>query len=80
MNYRYSSHHHNHPFVQQNGEEKNKIEKNGGILSPLWGVCFNPQKDDGEELLVSIDWSQTLTFFDVTGKQVAKLAKPAYLD
>lgn len=56
----------------RNGDEKVKVERPGGALSPVWGVCWNPSSDDGGEVLAVVDWGQTLSFYNTSGKQVGK--------
>ena len=53
----------------QTGEEKLKIEKSGGIISPISGLAFNPLPED--DTLAVIDWSQSLFFLNTLGKQVS---------
>ncbi|XP_067933831.1 intraflagellar transport protein 122 homolog isoform X2 [Watersipora subatra] len=56
----------------KNGEEKSKIDRPGGALSPIWSVAWSPAKDEPQELLAVADWGRTLSFFHLTGKQVGK--------
>lgn len=59
----------------QNGEEKNRIERLGGPLAPIWGVSFCPLKEDDSDIFVTVDWTQTLSFYDSNGKQVISYTK-----
>ncbi|XP_054168644.1 intraflagellar transport protein 122 homolog [Oppia nitens] len=54
------------------GEEKNRIERLGGPMAPIWGVSFCPLKEDDIDIFVSVDWTQTLSFYDINGKAIAK--------
>ncbi|XP_013786897.1 intraflagellar transport protein 122 homolog [Limulus polyphemus] len=58
------------------GEEKHRIERPKGNLSPVWGVCFNPVREDEADVwgdvLAVVDWSRTLSFYNLAGKQVGK--------
>uniref|UniRef100_A0A6I8SFF2 Intraflagellar transport protein 122 homolog n=1 Tax=Xenopus tropicalis TaxID=8364 RepID=A0A6I8SFF2_XENTR len=56
----------------KNGEEKVKIERPGGALSPIWSICWNPSKDDHNDILAVADWGQKLSFYQLSGKQVGK--------
>uniref|UniRef100_M4ASM8 Intraflagellar transport protein 122 homolog n=1 Tax=Xiphophorus maculatus TaxID=8083 RepID=M4ASM8_XIPMA len=55
----------------KNGEEKVKIERPGGSLSPIWSIAWNPSRDDHDTLAVA-DWGQKLSFYQLSGKQVLK--------
>jgi hypothetical protein len=63
----------------QNGEEKNRIERLGGPLAPIWGVSFCPLKEDDSDIFVTVDWTQALSFYDSNGKQVISYTKILYL-
>ncbi|XP_055948629.1 intraflagellar transport protein 122 homolog isoform X1 [Argiope bruennichi] len=57
----------------RNGDEKLKIERPGGIAAQVWGVCWSPIKDSsGDHVLAVVDWGQTLSFYNTTGKQVGR--------
>ncbi|XP_073447982.1 intraflagellar transport protein 122 homolog [Aquarana catesbeiana] len=56
----------------KNGEEKVKIERPGGTLSPVWSICWNPSKDEHNDILAVADWGQKLSFYQLSGKQVGK--------
>ncbi|XP_056380930.1 intraflagellar transport protein 122 homolog isoform X1 [Hyla sarda] len=56
----------------KNGEEKVKIERPGGSLSPIWSICWNPSKDEHNDILAVADWGQKLSFYQLSGKQVGK--------
>ncbi|CAG2114932.1 unnamed protein product, partial [Medioppia subpectinata] len=56
----------------RNGEEKNRIERMGGPLAPIWGVSFCPLKDEDSDAIVSVDWTQSMSFYDLNGKAIAK--------
>ncbi|XP_074605343.1 intraflagellar transport protein Oseg1 [Brevipalpus obovatus] len=54
------------------GDELIRIEKQGGSSPPIWGVCFCPKKDlETPDVIAAADWSQSLNFFDLSGKQVS---------
>lgn len=55
---------------RQTGEEKFRIERLGGPLAPVWGVSFNPVREDDLEVIAAVDWTQMLSFYDISGKQV----------
>ncbi|RWS28956.1 intraflagellar transport protein 122-like protein, partial [Leptotrombidium deliense] len=54
------------------GEEKMKVERIGTPLQHISGVSFCTIKDSDCELLAVVDWSQNLSFYDMSGKQVGK--------
>lgn len=54
------------------GEERYRIERPGGAQTPVWGVSWNPNKDENNEVLAVVDWGQTLSFYNLTGKQIGK--------
>uniref|UniRef100_A0A5F8HKP1 Intraflagellar transport protein 122 homolog n=1 Tax=Monodelphis domestica TaxID=13616 RepID=A0A5F8HKP1_MONDO len=56
----------------KNGEEKVKIERPGGALSPIWSICWNPSRDEHNDILAVADWGQKLSFYQLSGKQVGK--------
>ncbi|KAI8511589.1 intraflagellar transport protein 122 homolog [Branchiostoma floridae x Branchiostoma belcheri] len=56
----------------KNGEEKVKIERPGGAISPIWSLEWNPSKDEPFDILTVADWSQKLSFYQLSGKQVGK--------
>nr|DBA18477.1 TPA: hypothetical protein GDO54_016716 [Pyxicephalus adspersus] len=56
----------------KNGEEKVKIERPGGSLSPVWSICWNPFKDEHNDILAVADWGQKLSFYQLSGKQIGK--------
>ncbi|XP_073431059.1 intraflagellar transport protein 122 homolog isoform X1 [Dendrobates tinctorius] len=56
----------------KNGEEKVKIERPGGSLSPIWSIFWNPSKDEHNDILAVADWGQKLSFYQLSGKQVGK--------
>ncbi|XP_029457277.1 intraflagellar transport protein 122 homolog isoform X3 [Rhinatrema bivittatum] len=56
----------------KNGEEKVKIERPGGTLSPIWSISWNPSKDEHNDILVVADWGQKLSFYQLSGKQIGK--------
>ncbi|XP_065343413.1 intraflagellar transport protein 122 homolog [Cloeon dipterum] len=51
------------------GEEKSRLERPGLFQSPIWGLAFNPAKDDGCDTLCVADWSQTLSFYAPVNKK-----------
>ncbi|XP_005000652.1 intraflagellar transport protein 122 homolog isoform X5 [Cavia porcellus] len=56
----------------KNGEEKVKIERPGGSLSPIWSICWNPSREEHNDILAVADWGQKLSFYQLSGKQVGK--------
>ncbi|XP_043934565.1 intraflagellar transport protein 122 homolog [Protopterus annectens] len=56
----------------KNGEEKVKIERPSGALSPVWSICWNPSKDEHNDVLAVADWGQRLSFYHLSGKQIGK--------
>ncbi|XP_004870514.1 intraflagellar transport protein 122 homolog isoform X2 [Heterocephalus glaber] len=56
----------------KNGEEKVKIERTGGSLSPIWSICWNPSREEHNDILAIADWGQKLSFYQLSGKQVGK--------
>ncbi|KAI6077329.1 Intraflagellar transport protein 122-like protein isoform X1 [Aix galericulata] len=56
----------------KNGEEKVKIERTGGVSSPIWSICWNPSRDERNDTLAVADWGQKLSFYQLSGKQIGK--------
>uniref|UniRef100_A0A8C0D620 Intraflagellar transport protein 122 homolog n=1 Tax=Balaenoptera musculus TaxID=9771 RepID=A0A8C0D620_BALMU len=56
----------------KNGEEKVKIERPGGSLSPVWSICWNPSREEHNDILAVADWGQKLSFYQLSGKQIGK--------
>ncbi|XP_071406264.1 intraflagellar transport protein 122 homolog isoform X2 [Pithys albifrons albifrons] len=56
----------------KNGDEKVKIERPGGSSSPIWSICWNPSRDDRNDILAVADWGQKLSFYHLSGKQIGK--------
>lgn len=58
----------------QNGEETGKIERPNGSSSAIWGLAFASVLEDGveKELLCVADWGQTLSIYNVLGRQMVK--------
>lgn len=56
----------------KNGEEKVKIERPGGSLSPIWSICWNPSREERNDILAVADWGQKLSFYQLSGKQIGK--------
>ncbi|KAM9276932.1 intraflagellar transport protein 122 homolog isoform 4-T4 [Morus bassanus] len=56
----------------KNGEEKVKIERTGGASSPIWSICWNPSRDERNDVLAVADWGQKLSFYQLSGKQIGK--------
>ncbi|XP_029851883.1 intraflagellar transport protein 122 homolog isoform X4 [Aquila chrysaetos chrysaetos] len=56
----------------KNGEEKVKIERTGGASSPIWSICWNPSRDERNDILAVADWGQKLSFYQLSGKQIGK--------
>ncbi|XP_054721497.1 LOW QUALITY PROTEIN: intraflagellar transport protein 122 homolog [Uloborus diversus] len=55
----------------RNGDEKVKIERPGGSI--VWCVSWSPVKDsNGDQVLAVADWNQTLSFYNVSGKQIGR--------
>lgn len=55
----------------KNGDEKLKIERPDAANSPVWCVEWIKTKNSADILAVA-DWSQKLSFYHITGKQVNK--------
>ncbi|KAI8925767.1 hypothetical protein BC831DRAFT_459392 [Entophlyctis helioformis] len=51
------------------GEEKVRIERGS---SPVWSVAWSPATDLESDVLAVTDWSQKLSFFQLSGRQVGK--------
>jgi hypothetical protein len=45
----------------------------GGPLAAIWGVSFCPIKEEDSDIIVTVDWTQSLNFYDLNGKQVSYL-------
>ncbi|XP_015239030.1 PREDICTED: intraflagellar transport protein 122 homolog, partial [Cyprinodon variegatus] len=56
----------------KNGEEKVKIERPGGSLSPIWSIAWSPSKDEHNDVLAVADWGQKLSFYKLSGQQIRK--------
>uniref|UniRef100_A0A4W3GC19 Intraflagellar transport protein 122 homolog n=1 Tax=Callorhinchus milii TaxID=7868 RepID=A0A4W3GC19_CALMI len=56
----------------KSGEEKVRIERPGGSLSPIWSICWNPSKEEHNDILAVADWGQRLSFYQLSGKQIGK--------
>nr|XP_020668848.1 intraflagellar transport protein 122 homolog isoform X1 [Pogona vitticeps] len=56
----------------KNGEEKVKIERPGGSLSPVWSISWNPSREEHNDILAVADWGQKLSFYQLSGKQIGK--------
>eukprot|EP00057_Strongylocentrotus_purpuratus_P025672 XP_011680146.1 PREDICTED: intraflagellar transport protein 122 homolog [Strongylocentrotus purpuratus] len=56
----------------KNGEEKLKIERPGGGLSPIWSLQWNPSKEESTDNLAVLDWGQKLSFYNISGSQISK--------
>jgi intraflagellar transport protein 122 len=50
------------------GEELKKIERPG----PVWSLEWCPNKNDSHDILAVADWSQKLSLYHISGKQVGK--------
>ncbi|KAM6062279.1 intraflagellar transport protein 122 homolog isoform 5-T5 [Chlamydotis macqueenii] len=56
----------------KNGDEKVKIERTGAASSPIWSICWNPSRDERNDVLAVADWGQKLSFYQLSGKQIGK--------
>ena len=56
------------------GEEKSRIERPGGPAASVHGLAWNPSRDDTHDILAVADWSQTLSFYTLSGKLVSCLS------
>ncbi|XP_069871711.1 intraflagellar transport protein 122 homolog isoform X5 [Dipodomys merriami] len=56
----------------KNGEEKVKIERPGGVYSPVWSICWSPSREEHNDILAVADWGQKLSFYQLSGKQIGK--------
>lgn len=54
------------------GDEKVKIERPGGVNSPIFGLAWNPPAAGSADILCVIDWSQTLSFYSLGGQAIGK--------
>ncbi|CAH1783917.1 unnamed protein product [Owenia fusiformis] len=54
------------------GEEKVKIDRPGGGLSPIWSITWNPSREEAYDILAIADWGQKLSFYQLSGKQIGK--------
>ena len=60
------------------GEEKMRIERSATATTPgshqsgIWAVDWNPNPEEGQDVLCVADWAQTLSFYALSGKQVSK--------
>ncbi|XP_015789085.1 intraflagellar transport protein 122 homolog [Tetranychus urticae] len=54
------------------GEEKQRIDKMSSMAGSIWGITFITSKDDETITFATADWSKSLTFFDISGKQLGK--------
>ncbi|KAL1472852.1 hypothetical protein MTO96_039056 [Rhipicephalus appendiculatus] len=53
----------------RSGEEVVRIDRPGGPKAAVWGVCWNPVKEEGVgDVLAVADWAQTLSFYNVAGQ------------
>lgn len=41
------------------------------MAGSIWGITFITSKDDETITFATADWSKSLTFFDISGKQVS---------
>lgn len=51
------------------GEEKVRIERS---TAPIWTLSWNPSLDSDYDILAIGDWTQKLSFFQLSGRQVGK--------
>nr|XP_037271005.1 LOW QUALITY PROTEIN: intraflagellar transport protein 122 homolog [Rhipicephalus microplus] len=57
----------------RSGEEVVRIDRPGGPKAAVWGVCWNPVKEEGVgDILAVADWAQTLTFYNMAGQQTGR--------
>ncbi len=58
--------------IFQKGDEQGRIERPGGNSSAVWGLTWVPSPEEGSEkdMLCVADWGQTLSFYNLQGKQV----------
>lgn len=52
------------------GEEKSRIERSGG--SPVFGVSWSPPAAGLADNLCVVDWSKTLSFYNLGGQMIGK--------
>jgi intraflagellar transport protein 122 len=50
------------------GDEKQTIKRS----APVWSVCFNPNRDDGSDVLCVGSWDRRLSFYQLNGKQIGR--------
>ncbi|XP_014246043.1 intraflagellar transport protein 122 homolog [Cimex lectularius] len=56
----------------RSGEEKSRIERPGGIETPIWALAWSPVKEDNHDILCVTDWGQSMSFYTISGKMVGK--------
>ncbi|KAK6627629.1 hypothetical protein RUM44_010107 [Polyplax serrata] len=54
------------------GEEKGRIDRPGGLQTPIWSLSWSPLRDDGHDVLCVADWGQMLSFYTLGGKLIEK--------
>ncbi|OXA57504.1 Vegetative incompatibility protein HET-E-1 [Folsomia candida] len=54
------------------GSEYARFERPGGSSSPVWGLAWGKTVEEGNDMLCVADWGQTLSFYDIQGKQIMK--------
>eukprot|EP01083_Nonionella_stella_P266644 901745_1 len=52
----------------KSGNEKVSIERS----EPIWCLSWNPNRDDGSDVLAVGCWDKTLSFYQLSGKQIGK--------
>ncbi|XP_042142808.1 intraflagellar transport protein 122 homolog [Ixodes scapularis] len=57
----------------RSGEEIVRIDRPGGVMASVWGVCWSPTRDEGgSDVLAVADWGQSLSFYNVAGKPAGR--------
>lgn len=56
----------------KNGDEKIRIERPNGTQSGIWALAWNPGGEENYDVLCVTDWSQNVSFYSLSGKQVSK--------
>ncbi|EEB18094.1 conserved hypothetical protein [Pediculus humanus corporis] len=56
----------------KSGEEKGRIDRPGGLQTPIWSLSWSPVREDGHDVLCVADWGQYLSFYTLGGKLIEK--------
>lgn len=61
-----------HTKKKQAGDEKGKIERPGPVVSPIYGITWNPINSNNADIICIADWNQTISFYTLGGQIVGK--------